>query len=217
MKYLITKLFFLAGLCVLMTGCMQDGKAGNASSLSYDYPPPLEGLTWGMSEEEVLRNFDLKDNDVEWKESRMGDLFGAVEQETYRFFYLEEPVIFLEEEAQAILQFYPNIGLFRISLDFRDKTERNVEVDIPIKLQEAYESSWGTLASDLPESQQQKVKEYFLENGTPKEIADSLFESERLALVTYELDTNKNSPFYGGIHFTGYLAGILEHAMELPD
>lgn len=217
MKYLITKLFFLAGLCVLMTGCMQDGKAGNASSLSYDYPPPLEGLTWGMSEEEVLRNFDLKDNDVEWKESRMGDLFGAVEQETYRFFYLEEPVIFLEEEAQAILQFYPNIGLFRISLDFRDKTEKNVEVDIPIKLQEAYESSWGTLASDLPESQQQKVKEYFLENGTPKEIADSLFESERLALVTYELDTNKNSPFYGGIHFTGYLAGILEHAMELPD
>ena len=217
MKYLITKLFFLAGLCVLMTGCMQDGKAGNASSLSYDYPPPLEGLTWGMSEEEVLRNFDLKDNDVEWKESRMGDLFGAVEQETYRFFYLEEPVIFLEEEAQAILQFYPNIGLFRISLDFRDKTEKNVEVNIPIKLQEAYESSWGTLASDLPESQQQKVKEYFLENGTPKEIADSLFESERLALVTYELDTNKNSPFYGGIHFTGYLAGILEHAMELPD
>lgn len=217
MKYLITKLFFLAGLCVLMTGCMQDGKAGNASSLSYDYPPPLEGLTWGMSEEEVLRNFDLKDNDVEWKESRMGDLFGAVEQETYRFFYLEEPVIFLEEEAQAILQFYPNIGLFRISLDFRDKTEKNVEVDIPIKLQEAYESSWGTLASDLPESQQQKVKEYFLENGTPKEIADSLFESERLALVTYELDTNKNSPFYGGINFTDYLAGILEHAMELPD
>lgn len=217
MKYLITKLFFLAGLCVLMTGCMQNGKAGNASSLSYDYPPPLEGLTWGMSEEEVLRNFDLKDNEVEWKESRMGDLFGAVEQETYRFFYLEEPVIFLEEEAQAILQFYPNIGLFRISLDFRDKTEKNVEVDIPIKLQEAYKSSWGTLASDLPESQQQKVKEYFLENGTPKEIADSLFESERLALVTYELDTNKNSPFYGGIHFTGYLAGILEHAMELPD
>lgn len=217
MKYLITKLFFLAGTCLLMTGCMQDGKVENASSLSYDYPPPLEGLTWGMSEEEVLRNFDLKDNDVEWKESRMGDLFGAVEQETYRFFYLEEPVIFLEEEAQAILQFYPNIGLFRISLDFRDKTEKNVEVDIPLKLQEAYESSWGTLASDLPESQQQKVKEYFLENGTPKEIADSLFESERLALVTYELDTNKNSPFYGGINFTGYLAGILEHAMELPD
>lgn len=217
MKYLITKLFFLAGTCLLMTGCMQDDKVENASSLSYDYPPPLEGLTWGMSEEEVLRNFDLKDNDVEWKESRMGDLFGAVEQETYRFFYLEEPVIFLEEEAQAILQFYPNIGLFRISLDFRDKTEKNVEVDIPLKLQEAYESSWGTLASDLPESQQQKVKEYFLENGTPKEIADSLFESERLALVTYELDTNKNSPFYGGINFTGYLAGILEHAMELPD
>lgn len=217
MKYLLTKLLFLAGICVLLTGCMKDDRAENASSLSYDYPPPLEGLTWGMSEEEVLQNFDLKDNDVEWKESRMGDIFGTREQETYRFFYLEEPVIFLEEEAQAILHFYPNIGLFRISLDFRDKTEKNVEVDIPLKLQEAYKSSWGTLASDLEESQQQKVKDYFLENGTPKEIADSLFEGERLALVTYELDTNKNSPFYGGIHFTGYLAGILEHAVKVPD
>lgn len=217
MKYLLTKLFFLAGICLLLTGCMQDGKTGNTSSLSYDYPPPLEGLTWGMSEEEVLRNLDLKDNDVEWKESGTGDIFGTGKQATYRFFYLEEPVIFLEEEAQAILNFYPNIGLFRISLDFRDKTERNVEVDIPLKLQEAYESSWGTLASDLPENQQQKVKEYFLENGTPEEVADSLFEGERLALVTYELDTNKNSPVYGSISFTGYLAGILEHAMELPD
>ncbi len=208
----IYPLLFLLAVCALLSGCTQEDRKNRENTLSYDYPPPLENLSWGMSEEDVLASFGLKDSDIEWTEYEVNDIFGSGGKNTLRQFSLKEPIEFLDETAMAILYFYDRIGLSRIAIVFDDKTERNIEVDIPLKLHEKYESTWGTLTSELDEPLQLKMKEYLLENGTPEDAADFIFEGRKRALVTFEVSTNQNAPNYGSILFTGYLAAMLEHA-----
>ena len=200
----------------LLSGCsINDGK--EQQKISYDYPPPVEGLSWGMSEEEVLNRFELTDREVKWQEYEGTNLFGTNEGGKYRFFVLDDSLEFLEEEVTATFLFYQEIGLEEIALRFNDCSEQNVEENVPLKLQESYESSWGTDVLQLEDTYKEKLKEYLLANGMQKEAVAWVFEEKehpRHPLVSYEMDTNPNSRAYGTVVFHGYLAAMLEHALN---
>lgn len=200
-------------MCALLGGCKDTEIHDTSKKLSYEYPPPIENLSWGMSEEDVLKKFNLQNEDVTWKEYEVDNIFEAGGKSTVRYFYLKDTIKFLDEESNAICYFYDKIGLSRIAIVFLDRSEHNIEVDVPLKLKEKYESTWGTLVNELDESSQQKLKEYLRENKMPEDVIEYIFEGRRRAVVTYELNLNKNTQGYGSVLFTGYLASMLEHAL----
>ena len=209
-------ILFFTFLLFLLSGCaVKDNNS--QQKVSYNYPPPVDGLSWGMSEKEVLNSLDLEDSDVKWQEYEGINLFGAEEQGKYRFFVLDDSLDFLGEKVTATFLFYNEIGLEEIALSLNNRSEQNVEVTVQLKLQENYESSWGTDVLQLEDEQKEKLKEYLLANGMPQEAVDWVFEEKdqpRHPLASYELDTNPNSPAYGTVVFHGYLAAMLEHALE---
>lgn len=202
----------------LLSGCSGHDVNGQ-NKISYDYPPPVDGLSWGMSETEVMDHFRLTEQEITWQEYEGANLFGDKNDGTYRFFVLNDPLEFLEEDVSATFIFYQEIGLEEILLTFHDCSEQNIEVNVPLKLQEKYESSWGTDVLQLEDAHKKNLKEYLLANGMPKDAVEWMFEEKdysRHPLVSYEMDTNPNSQTYGTVAFHGYLAAMLEHALE-PD
>ena len=58
----VRKLFLFTLLLVMvLNGCSSADKKENSAALSYNYPPPLEGISWGMSENEVIKAFGMNE------------------------------------------------------------------------------------------------------------------------------------------------------------
>ena len=207
--------FFFTFLLFFLYGC-SPGNTESQPKISYDYPPPVEGISWGMSEEDLISRLGLEDSEMEWQEYESGNPFGNGEKVTYRILNVDRTEEFLEEEALVSYSFFEGIGLEKVVIRFADLTEQNVEVDVQLKLQESYESSWGTEISTLEEDQKSRIREYFLANEMPEEVADWVLEEKeapRHPMVSFELDTNPDSPAYGTVVFHGYLAAMVEHAL----
>ena len=215
-------LLFLLVITIVFSGCSLAGKKENGDKLSYNYPPPLNGLIWGMDKNEVIKILNLNEKDVEWQESKGIDHFGNGKAGTDKFFRIEDPITFLGEEITATVSFYEDIGLSYISMQLNDTSDTNI-VEVQRKLQDKYESSWGTILQDLSKEQKNKLKEFFLEHGTPEKTIDTLLrdisddvkgdKAREIPLVSYSIETNLNSPAYGSINFTGYFAAMLEHSV----
>ena len=126
-------ILFFTFLLFLLSGCaVKDNNS--QQKVSYNYPPPVDGLSWGMSEKEVLNSLDLEDSDVKWQEYEGTNLFGAEEQGKYRFFVLDDSLDFLGEKVTATFLFYNEIGLEEIALSLNNRSEQNVEVTVQLKL-----------------------------------------------------------------------------------
>lgn len=208
----VKKLFIIFALAAgLLSAC---SKTEPEKQISYDWPPPVEELSWGMSGEEAVEALGLTDDEITWEEAETGDPFGSGEKVKMRWFQMEEPMEFLEEEVSAAFYFNEKTGLDTISFEFADKSWRNIEVDVQKKLMENYESSWGTMLEELDGETLEMLKSYMVENGTPEDAAERMFSDEDLLhrpLASYELNMQEGSPAYGSLLFHGSQAAMMEH------
>lgn len=218
----VRKLFLFTLLLVMvLNGCSSADKKENSAALSYNYPPPLEGISWGMSENEVIKAFGMNEKKIEWQESDSIDYFGNGKAGTDRFFVVEDPVTFLDEEVTATVAFSDDIGLSYVFLQLNDTSDANM-AKVQLKLQERYGSSWGTVVQDIDKEQKDKLREFLLEHGMSEEAVDLLLrdiseerkedKAREVPLVSYSIETNAESPAYGSINFKGYLAAMLERS-----
>lgn len=214
-SYSNKKLFFLLTLAVLAGCSRQEEKAAE-----YDWPPPVEGLSWGMSEEEASDVLDWEDGEVIWQEYDDADVFGTGQTRKKRWAEAQTPVVFLEETFTVALGFDEDIGLSYISMMPDDTSEENL-VQIQRKLQETYENAWGTCFQELEEEPKEQLNEYLLEKGMTRQQVDALLknltddEEDRIRerpLVSYSVELSSDSFSYGAVIFKGEGAAMLERS-----
>mgnify|MGYP000697738603 CR=1 FL=1 len=97
--------FFFTFLLFFLYGC-SPGNTESQPKISYDYPPPVEGISWGMSEEDLISRLGLEDSEMEWQEYESGNPFGNGEKVTYRILNVDRTEEFLEEEAYGVVFFF---------------------------------------------------------------------------------------------------------------